>query len=227
MSPSPTAPGGIGTYEKLVESIADWLGRNDLGQRIPDFIRLTEADLSRSLNLREQETFKEGVFVEDQDYIEVPDDLQIPRHLRINTDPIAVVSIVSMDKFSQVRENAGNSGVTTPQAATMVGDRFMLAPAPGAGDSYTLFYLGRLVPLSPANSTNRILKDAPDALLYGSLMHSAPYIGDDARIPLWGTLYSQAKEDYRRFEWRSRTSGGPLRVRPDSSVDDRHSTGGG
>ena len=42
MSPSPAIPGGMDTYEKLVETIADWLGRNDLAQRIPDFIRLTE-----------------------------------------------------------------------------------------------------------------------------------------------------------------------------------------
>ena len=108
----------------------------------------------------------------------------------------------------------------------MVGDRLYLAPAPGEADSYTFFYLGRLKPLSSSNVSNRILLDAPDCLLYGALMHSAPYIGDDARIALWGTLYGQAKEDYRRFEWRARTSGGPLRVRPDVSPADRHNIGG-
>jgi hypothetical protein len=56
-------------------------------------------------------------------------------------------------------------------------------------------------------------------------MHSAPYIGDDQRIQLWGTLYSQAKEDYRRFEWRSRTSGGPLRIRTDNAINDSHEIG--
>jgi hypothetical protein len=157
----------------------------------------------------------------------MPEDMQIPRHLRIDTDPIRIVEIVSMDKFSGVREGASNIGSQQPFVATMVGDRLMLAGAPGAADPYTLFYLGRLLPLSSSNTTNRILKDAADALLYGALMHSAPYIGDDARIQLWGTLYSQAKEAYRRFEWKSRTSGGPLRVRPDISVDDRHNIGGG
>jgi hypothetical protein len=107
----------------------------------------------------------------------------------------------------------------------MVGDRLYLAPAPGA-DRYTLFYLGRLMPLSPSNSTNRILKDAPDALLYGALMHSAPYIGDDQRLQLWGTLYGQAKDSYKKMEWRSRTGGGPLQVRPDIIPSDVHSTGG-
>jgi len=223
---APPAPGGMDTYEKLVESVGLWLGRNDLSDQIPSFIGLVEADLSRSLNLRAQETFKEGKFVANQDYLDVPDDLQIPRHLRIDTDPIRIVDIVSMDKFSGIRENATHSGQTKPLAATMVGDRLYLVPTPSA-DPYTLFYLARLKPLSATNSTNRILKDAPDCLLYGALMHSAPFIGDDQRAQLWGTFYTQAKEDYRRFEWRARTSGGPLRVRPDFSPADRHNIGGG
>lgn len=226
MSPTPAIPGGLDTYEKLVQSVGDWLGRDDLGDKIPDFIHLVEADLSRSLNLREQEKEKEGTFVADQDYLDLPDDLQILRHLRIDTDPIRIVNIVAMEKFSAVRENASNLGTVIPEAATMVGSRLFLAPAPAAADGYTLFYLARLQPLSSSNSTNRILKDAPDALLYGALAHSAPYVGDDERIQLWAALYAQAKEDYRRFEWRSRTSGGPLRVRPDQSVDDRHNVGG-
>jgi hypothetical protein len=227
MSPTPADAGGFDTYEKMIELIANFLGRNDLNDRIPDFIGLTEADLSRGMNLREQEKEIEGVLVVGQDYIKMPDDLQVPRHFRINGDPIRIVEIVSMDKFSGVREKAQYASTALPFAATMVGDKLMLAGTPGTAESYTLFYLARLMPLSSSNSTNRILKDAPDALLYGALMHSAPYIGDDGRIQLWGTMYSQAKEAYRRFEWRSRTSGGPLRVRPDFSPDDRHNIGGG
>jgi hypothetical protein len=216
----------LDTYDKLVETVADWLGRNDLAQRIPDFIRLSESDLSRSLNLREQEAVKEGVFVADQDWMELPDDLQVPRHLRVDTDPVRTIGIVSMDKFSQIRQSLGDVGITRPSAGTVVGNRLYITPAPAVDDPYTLFYLARLVPLGPKNSTNRVLKDAPDALLYGALMHSAPYIGDDQRIQLWGTLYSQAKEDYRRLEWRARTGGGTLRVRSDNTVDDRHNLGG-
>jgi hypothetical protein len=225
MSPTPADAGGFDTYEKLIELIANFLGRNDLNERIPDFIHLTEVDISRGLNLREQETSVEGTFTAGQDYIEMPEDLQLPRNLRIDTNPIRNVEILSMPSFNNARQRASNSGNPYPWAATMVGDRLMLAGTPGADDAYTLFYLGRLLPLSSSNSTNRILKDAPDALLYGSLMHSAPYIGDDQRIQLWGTLYSQGKEAYRRFEWRSRTSGGPLRIRPDNAINDSHEIG--
>jgi hypothetical protein len=214
----------LNTYDKLVEVVADWLGRNDLAQRIPDFIRLTEADLSRDLNLREQEVVKDATLVVDQDWIQLPADLQILRQFRVNTDPARLVEIVSIDKYTQITESFQGSPHT--MAATTIGDRLYITPPPTAADGYTLTYRGRLEPLSPTNSTNRILKDAPDCLLYGSLVHSAPYIGDDGRLQMWAALYSQAKSSYKRFEWRSRTSGGPLRVRPDISIDDRHNIGG-
>ena len=226
MSPTPPEPGGLDTYEKLVESIALWLGRNDLNEQIPTFIGLAEADMSRGMNLREQETFQDGETIANQDFLDLPDDLQIPRQLVFNTDPLRIVNIVSIDMFQAIKEGSGSAGEDQPVSATMVGDRLYLSPAPTRADPYRLYYLGRLIPLSSSNSTNRILKDAPDALLYGALMHSAPYIGDDARVQLWGTMYVQAKEAYRLLEWRSRTSGGPLRVRPDYSVDDRHNVGG-
>jgi hypothetical protein len=225
MSPTPPDAGGFDTYEKLVELVASFLGRNDLNERIPDFIRLVEVDLSRSMNLRAQEEILTGNLVKDQDYLNMPDDLQVPRHFRIDSDPIRNVEIVSMDKFTSIKQ--AFSANKWPQGATMVGDRLYFSPTPGTDDPFTLFYLGRLKPLSSSNSTNRILKDAPDALLYGALMHSAPYIGDDERIALWGTYYTQAKATYKQFEWRARTGGGPLRVRPDVSVDDRHNVGGG
>jgi len=224
---APPQSSGFETFEELCQTIVNYLGRNDLNDSIPDFIHLAEVDLSRSLNLRAQEKDIRRTFVAGQEYIDVPEDLQVPRHILIHTDPIRMVSVVGIDRLTSIRRTSDNAGMTKPIGMCMSGDKILLAPAPGAADDYTLTYLSRLLPLSALNSSNRILKDAPDALLYGALMHSAPFIGDDQRIALWGTLYSQAKDDYKRFEWRSRTSGGPLRVQTDSAPDDRHRRGGG
>ncbi len=92
MSPVPTTPGGLDTYDKLVESVADWLGRDDLNDKIPTFIQLVESDLSRSLNLREQETFIKGTFIADQDYLDMPDDLQLIRHQTSPDSPLQTQS---------------------------------------------------------------------------------------------------------------------------------------
>ena len=39
-------------YDNLVEVIGDWLARDDLSARIPDFIWLAESELQRDLGLR-------------------------------------------------------------------------------------------------------------------------------------------------------------------------------
>jgi len=46
--------------------------------------------------------------------------------------------------------------------------------------------------LSDSNTYNWLLQDAPDVYLYGTLMHTAPFLGEDARIPVWANLYQSA-----------------------------------
>ena len=109
------------TYEKLVETVADWLGRNDLAHRIPDFIHLAEVDLSRNLKLRDQEKIKKGTLVADQEWIPLPDDLQIARQLKIHSDPVRLIEIVSVDKLRVIEE--AYTSETGPMAGTHVGNR--------------------------------------------------------------------------------------------------------
>ncbi len=40
-------------------------------------------------------------------------------------------------------------------------------------------------------STNWVLDDHPDVYLYGALLETAPYLVDDARIPVWETLFEK------------------------------------
>ena len=222
----PSEVGGIDTYDKLIEYITRELARDDLSHRVPDWIRLTEIDLQRDCNLREQEYIEKGTFNQVDNFIDLPVDLLIPRMMRVFADNWYHLDIVSMDKWIDVASNGDLLGKERPLAAAHVGNRLYLAPTPNQPDDWELFYLGAIKQLSAKNQVNKILLNAPDCLIYGALLHSAPWIGDDQRIQLWGSLYSTYKESFKRMEWRSRTGGGTLRVRPDISVDDRHNIGG-
>ena len=50
-------------YTELQTSVADWLDRDDLTARIPDFITLAEARFNRLLRIRSMETEAEQVTV--------------------------------------------------------------------------------------------------------------------------------------------------------------------
>jgi hypothetical protein len=55
-----------------------------------------------------------------------------------------------------------------------------------------MVYYGKPTALSDSNATNWLLTYYPDAYLYGSLMHSAPYLADDGRIQIWAALLQSA-----------------------------------
>ena len=46
----------INTYSTLQTAVANWLDRNDLTDRVPEFISLAEATFNRVLRLRAMET---------------------------------------------------------------------------------------------------------------------------------------------------------------------------
>ena len=54
---------------------------------------------------------------------------------------------------------------------------------------------------------NWLLTASPSAYLYGSLVHSAPYLRDDERIALWDKMYKDALHTLQGGSDRAMTSG--------------------
>ena len=71
----------------------------------------------------------------------------------------------------------------------------------------SILYYSTINPLSSSNTTNWLLTYHPDVMLYGALLHSAPYLGDDGRIAIWGAYYASSIEALNR-ESESATTGG-------------------
>ena len=55
-----------------------------------------------------------------------------------------------------------------------------------------MLYRASVPALSDSVTTNWLLTSAPDAYLYGALLQAAPYLSDDNRIGVWGSLYENA-----------------------------------
>jgi hypothetical protein len=54
------------------------------------------------------------------------------------------------------------------------------------------------------------MANAPDALLYGSLVEAEPYLMNDARVNTWGSLYDRAIATLIKSDEASQYSGVPL-----------------
>jgi hypothetical protein len=69
---------------------------------------------------------------------------------------------------------------------------FLVAPTPDAAYPFELAYWELPVPIDSAQQTNWLTEYAPDLLLYGTLLETAPFLKDDDRVQLWMSMYDRA-----------------------------------
>jgi hypothetical protein len=182
----------LATYAELQSAMADFLNRDDLTSVLPTFIRLAESRIDRDLRHYRQE--KRSTAQLDTQYSAVPADYLRPIRLQIldgSTNPVEPISTAQMLQLRA--DNYDHTGKPTHYALTAGG--LELYPTPDVVYNASLVYYARVAALSGANTTNWLLTEAPDAYLYGSLVHSAPYLKDDAKIAVWDGLYKAAMDN--------------------------------
>lgn len=198
----------LSTYSELKASIADWLNRDDLTSVIPDLITLCEADLNRRLRVREMIARSTGTT--STQFTILPSDFLEARNVQINTSPPAVLDYRSPEALDRYRATIGDNA-DTPIYYTLIGDTIEVAPTPDSEVTIEIVYYKKLTPLSDANP-NFILQTHPDVYLYGSLLHSAPYLHGDERIGTWAGIYDAKVERMNDADSSSQHSGNTLRM---------------
>jgi hypothetical protein len=111
----------------------------------------------------------------------------------------------------------GGSSSGLPSAYTLIGDEIQLAPIPDAEYELEMAFYEKFTPLGDGTSgtvtSNWLTKNAPDVLLYGSLLEAEPFIKNDERLQLWLGAYSAAISKIQSADDRDRHSGSQMRVR--------------
>ena len=200
----------ITTYAELKSAIANWLLRDDLTSVIPDFIALAEADISR--NLRHWKMESKTSLTVDAQYEDIPADwLETIRLYTTDgtTEPLELIS--QADLIDRKYKNNNTAG--RPRYYAVTGGQFEFYPVPD--DSYTaeLTYVAEIAALSDSNTSNWLLSDAADVYLYGALVHSAPYLNDDARLSTWLAMYQKALDALNAKSDKAKASGTGLRMK--------------
>jgi hypothetical protein len=70
-------------------------------------------------------------------------------------------------------------------------DHWLIAPTPAEDYAYEVLYYERVQPLDSSNQTNWFTQNAPQAVLYGTLLQAMPFLKNDERIPMWQAQYTQ------------------------------------
>lgn len=198
----------ITTYSELKTAVANWLNRDDLTSVIPDFIALTEADMDRKVRHWRMEARSTASI--DTRYTELPQGFMeaVRFHLDVDERPIDLVTPV----FMQTKRKGNSDTAGRPQCYAIIAGQIEVWPTPDAAYTGELFYYARTAPLDDSNTSNWILTHFPDAYLYGALVHSAPYLVDDARTQVWASLYQNAIDGINSNNEKAKFGGSGLRM---------------
>ena len=179
----------ISNYTELQSTIADFLNRDDLTAVIPTFITLAEAEFNRRLRHWRMENRASAEV--DSQYSAIPADFLEPIRLHLETSNYRTLELISQSDMQSMRmRNLDTSG--EPEYYALTQGEIELYPTPDATYDLEMNYYARIPALSGSNATNWLLTYFPDAYLYGALAHSAPYLGEDARMATWAALLQSA-----------------------------------
>ena len=202
----------INTFTTLKSAIADFLNRDDLTSAIENFIALSEAQINRDIRHWKVETRASGQQSASDEYSQIPANWMetIRFHITDNgTSPLELISRAAMaDKRA-----SNNDAIGTPTHYTHADGQFQFYPTPSSEINTELLYYAKTTALSSSNADNWLLLEAPDVYLYGALLHSAPYLGEDERVAVWAQMYSASVSRLNEASEIARFSGSGLKLK--------------
>tara|TARA_R100001530_G_scaffold126410_1_gene95248 strand:- start:360 stop:986 length:627 start_codon:yes stop_codon:yes gene_type:complete len=199
----------IGTYAELQTAVANWLDRDDLTARIPEFITLAEARFNRILRLRSMEAKYTANTVAAQRNLALPTGYIQMRNFQVNTTPLTTLSYVTPEIYDRLW---GGSTSGIPKFYTILANEVSFGPIPATVQEVEMLFYKKFDNLSVTNTTNLLLSEAPDIYLYGAMLEAEPFIMNDERVPLWATALERAVTDMQEQDNKDRHSGSALRV---------------
>ena len=195
-------------YKGLCEAVADYLGRDDMADRIPTFIALAERRMNRELRLRVMERRSETDVLAGQNAVPLPwrrqpgnwDVFMEMRDLTWHDKDGQTVNLCYFppDTYGQSRPEG------RPEGYTIIGRDLFLLPAPDADGKLYLTYYAEIEPLGDAQPDNAVLLTAPDLYLYGALVESVPFTRGSVPLETWTQYYAAARQKAEANEQRAR-----------------------
>ena len=200
----------ISNYSELQTAVANWLDRDDLAARIPEFIVLCEARFNRSLRIRAMETLDISVdTVSGTSTVALPTGYVQMRDISLITSPITQLQYLTPEIMNRL--NAG-SFTGKPETYTIIANNILFGPTPDAVYDISMLYYKTFDALTDAAPTNWVITNAPDVYLYGTLLEAEPFLMNDQRVQLWATALTQSITTLQEQDNKDRHSGSALRV---------------
>ena len=180
------------TYDGLTSLVLQYLERSDTAvvNFIPTAIMLAEFEIAQDIKTLGQMIVVESTMTAGNPVIAKP-------ALWRKTVSMTLVDANGDKKPIYLRKleylNSYAPDVTATDQPLYYADydyeHWFVAPTPSADFAFEALCYTRLTPLSSSNQTNWLTQNAPNALLFGTLKQTAPFLKDDARLAVWSQMF--------------------------------------
>ena len=195
------------TYDNLVSDIQNYMERNDAQfvAQIPSLIGLAESAIAAELKTYLQLTVVETTLAQNQVIVAKPARWRKTVSLKANGKPILMRS---QDYVSQYQSES--TPATPLYYAEYDYNNWAIAPSPAAATQVEIIYYSEIQPLDTTNQQNLFTREAPQAMLFGTLLQAQGYLKALDKLPVWKSYYTDAlaalkKEDNSRRVDRNTT----------------------
>ena len=192
-------------YTELVAEIITRTKRTDQAALVPTYILLAEAQISRTLRVRQMLGRSNATI--DAEYSALPSDYAGLRSILLTTgsQELQPLSADEMEARSLL-----DTGTGEPMHYAVEGTELRFSPVPSGSYTARLSYYRR-IPGLQANATNWLLTAYPDAYLYGALEQFGLHVEDDVTAAKYGALFQRTLAEIKRIDSHERISGSRLR----------------
>lgn len=187
-------PSFVLTYDSLTTLVFQYLERSDpaVAAFIPTAITLAEFEISQQIKTLGQLEVVDSTMGIGNPVIPKPARWRKTVSMTVTTP--TGKQPVFLSKLEYLNNYWPNvSDTDTPlYYADYDFDNWFIAPTPDSAYSFEALCYTRLQPLDSATQTNWLTRNAPNAMLFGTLKQTAPFLKDDARLAIWSGLFDAA-----------------------------------
>lgn len=185
------------TYDSLTTTVLEYLERTDQAtvERIPTFITLCEFEIAQQIKTLGQQQVVQSNMVNGSAIIAKPARWRKTVSMNLYDPVTGKRQPILLRKYEYLR-NYWPDPASTNQPLYYSDydyDHWLVAPTPDLDYAFEVLYYERIEPLSSSNQTNWLTRNAPNAILYGTLLQAMPYLKNDQR-QIFQQKYSEAMQ---------------------------------
>lgn len=183
------------TYDSLCSTVLEYLERQDTAvvNALPVFITLAEFEIAQQVKTLGQLQVAETNLTPNNPVMQKP--ARWRKTVSMNLITNSQAQPILLRKYEYLKNYwPNNSNTATPlYYADTDWDHWYLAPTPDQAYAMEVLYYERIEPLSSANQTNWLTQNAPNAMIFGTLLQAMPFLKNDQR-QIFQQKYTEAMQ---------------------------------